>query len=463
MSLDETRILVPLGVLGSGAKAEELEAGLALRPHAIALDAGSTDSGPASLATGLSKYSRHAIKRDMSLLMAARERAGIPLLIGSCGTSGCDQAVDWTLEIALEVARDQGIAPRIAVLYSEQDKLVLKAKLRQGAIRPLPPSAALDEARIDACDHIVALLGAEPYIAALDAGADIVLGGRTTDTAVLAAVPLRNGRHVGASWHAAKIAECGGLCTVNPGSTGVLMSVDQEGFTLAPLAPNNRCTPETVSAHMLYENGDPFRLTEPGGVLDVTDTLYAPLDERTVRVTGSRFEAAPYTMKLEGAGGGSYQTVMLVGIEDPAVLADIDGFLARMSDALHQRVQRMLGEIAGSYEISLRPYGWNAVSGLPPPAGAAPPREIGLLFVATAATQALATEVTKVCNPYFFHFPVREGKELPSYAFPFSPAEIERGQVFAFHLNHVVQTTPSELVRTRWVDVGDPTGWTKDA
>jgi hypothetical protein len=62
-------------------------------------------------------------------------------------------------------------------------------------------------------------------------------------------------------------------------------------------------------------------------------------------------------------------------------------------------------------------------------------------------------EAARVCNPIFFHFPVREGNELPSYAFPFSPAEIERGQVFEFHLNHVVHTTsPFELARTRWID-----------
>ena len=85
---------------------------------------------------------------------------------------------------------------------------------------------------------------------------------------------------------------------------------------------------------------------------------------------------------------------------------------------------------------------------------AAPPREIGLMFVATAPTQELATEAARICNPLFFHFPVREGNELPSYAFPFSPAEIERGQVFEFHLNHVVHTaSPFELVRTRWIDV----------
>ena len=113
---------------------------------------------------------------------------------------------------------------------------------------------------------------------------------------------------------------------------------------------------------MLYENADPFRLTEPGGVLDVTDARYAAIDARTVRVTGSRWETAPYTLKLEGAGAGPFQTIMLVGIEDPAVLADVDGFVGRLQFALERRVARTLGrEEAGTIDISLRPYGWNAV------------------------------------------------------------------------------------------------------
>lgn len=163
-------------------------------------------------------------------------------------------------------------------------------------------------------------------------------------------------------------------------------------------------------------------------------------------------------MKLEGAGGGPFQTIMLVGIEDPAVLEDVDAFVARMERALRDRVTRTLRNEAGMIELSLRPYGWNAVSGRPA-RGAAAPREIGLMFVATAPTQAMATEAARVCNPLFFHFPVREGTEIPSYAFPFSPAEIERGQVFEFHLNHVVHTaSPFELARTRWIDVSAAPG-----
>jgi hypothetical protein len=45
--------------------------------------------------------------------------------------------------------------------------------------------------------------------------------------------------------------------------------------------------------------------------------------------------------------------------------------------------------------------------------------------------------------------------ELPSYAFPFSPSEIERGQVFEFKLNHVVYVDePGELVRTVFANAG---------
>jgi hypothetical protein len=159
---DDVRVLVPAGVLGWGIRADEIDAGLAMAPHAIAVDAGSTDSGPAYLASGRTKYGRPSIKRDLSILMAARRQAGIPLLIGSCGTSGCDMAVDQTLEIVLEVAHEQSDVPRIAVIYSEQEAGDIKARNAAGKVTPLLPSVALNDADLDAYTHIVALLGPEP-------------------------------------------------------------------------------------------------------------------------------------------------------------------------------------------------------------------------------------------------------------------------------------------------------------
>ncbi|MGH6908879.1 MAG: acyclic terpene utilization AtuA family protein [Phenylobacterium sp.] len=449
------RLFVPVGSLGAGVRAEEVEAALARGVDVIAMDAGSTDSGAAYLATGTSKNSCDAVKTDLRLLMAAQHEARVPLIIGTAGQAGGDRNVDWTVDIVLEVAAEQGCRPKIAVLYSEQSADVIKAKNAQGRVKPLPPLGPLSDATVDECEHIVALMGPEPYISALEAGADIIIGGRSTDTAVLAAYPLWKGAPIGPAWHAGKTGECGSQCTARSTlGSGVWLLIDQDGFEVEPLIEGNACTVHSVSAHMLYENSNPFRLTEPGGVLDVTASVYEQVTPTRVRVTGSVWDEKPYTMKLEGASGGQYQTIMMIGITDPAVLANLDLFHDRMHHALVRRVERTMGEGAGKFDISLRIYGWNAVSGRPVPKDAAPPREVGVMCVITADTQDLATQMAKACNPYFFHMPLFDGVELPSYGFPFTPADIARGQVYEFKLNHVVEVDdPLELVRTRWVDL----------
>lgn len=450
---DAISVIVPTGMLGGGVSRAQIQYGLRRGASAIAVDSGSTDSGPAYLARGASKMNRESIKRDMQILMAEAHGAKIPLLVGSCGTSGTDSGVDWTRDIALEVAAELGIAPKIVCLYSEQKADDLIGKNRKGEITPLPPLGPVSDADLKSCEHIVALMGPEPYIAALQAGADIVLGGRTTDTAVLAAVPLMRGAGIAQAWHAAKIAECGGLCTVNPSLGGVLMRVGRDAFEIEPLDIDNQCSPETVSAHLLYENSDPSTLTEPGGVLDARDADYLWVDNRITRVTGARWTPKPYTMKLEGARGGDFQTIMLIGIEDPEVLANLDEFHDLMLKTLTGRIRKTFGDEAVRFNVSLRIYGWNGTSGRPLPRGTVPPRDVGVMFVVTAPTQDLANRMAKACNPYFFHTPLRPGIEMPSYAFPFTPAEIPRGQVYEFVLNHVVQTRDAfELVRSVSID-----------
>ena len=397
-----TTILVPAGALGAAVDAAHIARGIEMGVDAIACDAGSTDSGPSYLARGVSKLSRDSIKHDLEILIPAAFKARVPLIIGSCGTAGTDSGVDWTRDIAIEIAREHSIQPKIALLYSEQNPQVIKRKLADGEVTPLAPSDELTEEAIDGCHHIVALMGVEPYIDALKQGADIILGGRTTDTAVLCCVPIMRGMPTGLSWHAGKIAECGGLCTVSPREGGVLFRIGPDAFEVEPLNLTNRCTPYTVSSHMLYENSDPFMLLEPGGMLDVKDAVYEAVDDRITRVEGSRWTKQPYTMKLEGAGGGAFQTIMFIGIRDPKVLASLELFQARMLADLHKRVEAAFGADAGEYEISLRFYGWSGVSGKTPPAGTPNPVEVGVMFVATAATQELATRIAKTCNPRFF-------------------------------------------------------------
>ena len=167
-----TKVLVPAGALGSGMTIEHVRYGARQGAHAIACDAGSTDSGPSYLACGVSKHVRESIKRDLHVMMQVASEARIPILIGSCATAGTDAGVDWTCEIAMEVANELGIKPRIALLYSEQSTDILKNRNDQGKIRPLPPAGKLVNEVISSCEHIVALMGPEPYIRAIEQGVD---------------------------------------------------------------------------------------------------------------------------------------------------------------------------------------------------------------------------------------------------------------------------------------------------
>ncbi|MBS0276543.1 MAG: acyclic terpene utilization AtuA family protein [Proteobacteria bacterium] len=442
------RVLVPSGMLGSGCPQAAFDRGLSMMPHVIAVDAGSTDSGPYYLGAAVSKMTRKAVKRDLRQLMIGRASLGIPLLVGSCGTSGTDTGVDWMADICAEIAAEEGQTVNVGLLYSEQSPEILAGYLRKGAITPLSPADPLTLKQLQSCDHVVALMGYEPFAQAIEAGADIVLAGRTTDTAVLAAVPLMKGLPPGPSWHAAKTAECGGLCTTRSRQGGVMLSVDEEGFDIEPLGADNSCTPWSVSAHMLYENSDPFELREPGVVLDARNAAYVPLDARSVRVTGSAHTLAPYTMKLEGAGAVGHRTMVFSAIADPKVLASLRTFLEVLRNHLTSSIGSVLGYQPDMYDLEIRAYGANALAqtGAPPPT--IPPVEVGLMTIATAPTQEMATEIAKFCNPVLLHFPLNPDDPMPSFAFPFSPAEAVLGKHYEFKLQHVVAVDdPLELVR----------------
>jgi len=152
-----TRVLVPSGVLGLGFDADALSAGVATNPDIIAIDGGSTDSGPFYLGTGTSKYSRAACKTEWRQLLLARQRANVPLVITSCGTCGTDSMVDWMLEITKELVVELSMSLTVATLYSEQSPVFIKTQWDEGNITPLLPEILIDDASIEQIDHIVAL------------------------------------------------------------------------------------------------------------------------------------------------------------------------------------------------------------------------------------------------------------------------------------------------------------------
>ncbi|KDN22035.1 acyclic terpene utilization AtuA family protein [Amycolatopsis rifamycinica] len=445
--METVRVLAPSGMLGAGWDHATVERGIALGADVISIDGGSTDSGPYYLGAATAKTTAKAVARDLRSLFTAAARAGIPVIVGSCGTSGTDAGVDWVAGIAAGVLAEEGLDLRIARIYSEQNAAGLKEYLDR--IHPLPPLGELDAETLESCTHIVGAMGHEPIVEALRAGAQVVLAGRATDTAVAAAYPLMMGMPAGPTWHAAKIIECGGQCTSNPRAGGVLATIDADGFTIEPLDPAVSCTPISVAAHMLYETADPFEMREPAGTLDVRDARYTAVDDRIVRVEGSRFHVAgQYTIKLEGARITGYETVSFSAIRDPRILADVDAWAELMRALIAQRVRQTLELADDEYAFDLRLYGHNAVlDDLEPESG--PPREVGVMLLVNAPDQATATAIAKVANPLMLHLPAPGMDYLPSLAFPFSPAEIERGAAYEFALNHVVDCAdPAELFRT---------------
>ncbi|MFD2416566.1 acyclic terpene utilization AtuA family protein [Amycolatopsis pigmentata] len=448
------RIIFPVGMLGAGFPPDTVSRGIALGADAIAVDAGSTDSGPYYLGTGTAKTTATAVSHDLRILLTQARAAGIPLIVTSCGTSGTDDGVDWLAEMALDIAKCDGLTFRMARIYSEQHVDTLLAALADGRIHPLPPSEPAREETLRSCSHIVGVMGHEPIAAALDAGADVVLTGRATDTASVAALALRRGLPPGPAWHAAKTVECGALCTTDPSTGAVLVTVDMDGFTVEPLADTAACTPTTVAAHMLYENADPFRMREPAGTLNTVHATYTALDDRRVRVAGSRFEPAEqHTIKMEGSAPAGHETVSLVGIRSPRVLDDLKTWVSDLESHVTERTRVLLGIEPEDYQLSLRCYGSDAVLGELEPE-VSPPREVAVLFRVRAATQALATAIAKIANPSLLHHPLPQMTDQPSFAFAMSPAEIERGVVYEFVLNHVVDVrAPAELFRAEYSEV----------
>ena len=446
---DRVGILTPTGMLGGGFTPETVQRGLELGADVIAVDGGSTDSGPYYLGTGTAKTTAAAVRRDLRILLRAAAQARIPRGVGSCGTSGTDSGVDWVAGLTRDILAEENLSLRVATIYSEQDPEHLVHALEQGRIQPLPPAGPLDAATLLGCEHIVGMMGHEPIAEALLAGADVVLAGRATDTALAAAYPMMMGYPAGPSWHAAKIVECGGQCTTNPRAGGVYATIDADGFTIEPLDPASACTPRSVAAHMLYETVDPNQMREPGGMIMVGDATYTALDDRRVRVEGSRFQSAdPYTIKLEGAAVTGYETMSFVGIRDPQILGRIDEWAELLVTVVSQRVQSVLGLESGDYAMDLRLYGHNAILGSAEPERGRP-HEVGVMLLVSASDQVTATAVAKVANPLLLHLPLPGMDHLPSFAFATSPAEMERGAAFAFVLNHSVAVdSPTELFRT---------------
>ncbi|HWI54784.1 MAG TPA: 3-methylaspartate ammonia-lyase, partial [Desulfobacteria bacterium] len=161
--MKEVRVLSPTAILGYGFPEESFMAGLERKPDIIAADAGSTDPGPYYLGSGVSFTDREAVKRDLKYMLMAGREHGIPVLIGTAGGSGAEPHLVWTKDIVMEIAREENLSFRMAVIHGEINKEDVLTEFRKGRVAELPPGKPLTEDDIGDSTHIVGQMGVEPF------------------------------------------------------------------------------------------------------------------------------------------------------------------------------------------------------------------------------------------------------------------------------------------------------------
>jgi hypothetical protein len=216
-------------------------------------------------------------------------------------------------EALLAVAREQGLSPKVAVVLGD-DLLPIKEQLAAEGVREMYSGAALPPVLLSAN----AYFGAKPIADALAAGADVVITGRTVDSALVLG-PLVH--EFGWRWDdwdklaqgslAGHIVECGAQ------ATGGLFTdfeqvggYDDMGFPIVECAPDGSfvvqkpagtgglVTPAVVYEQLVYEIGDPRAYVLPDVTCDWSEVRAEQVGPDQVRVHGATGRPPTSTYKV---------------------------------------------------------------------------------------------------------------------------------------------------------------------
>lgn len=433
------KILSPCGILGYGFPKESFIRGVEMRPDAIVVDAGSTDAGPHKLGAGVAIVSRMAMYQDLQMFVEYGVKRGIPVVIGSAGGAGADVHVKWTLDILNDVLRDANTVAKVAIVHADiPHEMVMEAVYQDRIISMGANIPKLNQKIVDETGDIVAQMGHEPIVKALQTGADIVVVGRAYDPSSFAAVCIKEGFDAGLAYHMGKVLECGALCA-EPGTTKdcIMGTIYEDHFEVEPLNPIRRCTVTTVAAHTFYEKENPCVLHGPGFTLDLTACRFEQVSDRAVAVYGSRFEKAKtYNVKLEGARKVAYRTFVVAGVRDPLLISQIE----EVEELVKQSVRAQLHRLdESSYEMNFYNYGIDGIMGATEP-DRTPGHEICIMFEALAQTQEIANTVCASMRSTLLHYGYEGRKSTAgNLAFPFAPSDVPFGPVYQFSVYHLMQ------------------------
>jgi hypothetical protein len=365
---------------------------------AIVADGGSGDIGANYLGSGAEYNPREWEKHDLELMLKASRRLGVPMIVGSCGGAGTNAGVDRYTEIIREIAAEQSLSGfTMASIYAEVDPEQLAERAADGGVPSISGGEPLDPDEARRCSRVVAMMGVEPILAALEQGADVIVAGRSCDDAIFAAVPLQRGHDRALSLHMGKTIECGPLvATPIVMREAIVGRVRDDDFLVIPYHPAQRCTPMSVAGHTLYERLNPYRLPVPGGTVDLHNASFEAYDDRICRVAGATWDPSDaYTVKLEGSAFVGHRGIFVFGLRDPLSIANID----KMVDGIAAEVANVYGPSGGDrYTLKFHVYGRDAILGEREPTPEITSHEICVVIDVVAPDRDDAKNIAKLAK-----------------------------------------------------------------
>jgi hypothetical protein len=217
-----------------------------------------------------------------------------------------------------------------------------------------------------------AYIGSEPIVEALAKGANIVITGRSTDTALTMA-PLRHEFGWSAtSWDqlaagivAGHIIECGAQCSggnclydwrsipdlANVGYPIVEATADGAFVVTKHANTGGRVSVPTVTEQLVYEMGDPHAYITPDVIADFTSIRLTPDGENRVRVSGIKGKPPTDKLKVSIAYRSGFKAVGTLVYAWPDALEKAklaDQVLRERLDRLGLAFDRVLTEFVGA-------------------------------------------------------------------------------------------------------------------
>lgn len=435
--MDSMKIICPNGHLGfAPLRTESFQVGVDASPDYIAADSGSDDVGPVPLGSDTSTSPEAWQRHDLEQMLLAARKLGVPMIIGSAGDTGSNSRVDLYVRIIQELAVKHSLPKfNVGYFYSEVDKETVRKNIRNGdGVLGLDGYENLTETELDATDRIVAVAGAHPYIKLLEQGADVVIGGRSSDAALFAAPAIFHGFPADNAYYLGKVLECASFCAEPYGGKETVMGEISHGeVKVTAMHPDQRCTIASVAGHAMYERSNPFEEFFAGGKLDMTNCHYEQISERTTRITGSRFTPDDTVrVKLEGSGKVGERFIGLCGIRDPYTIANVD----RVIDWAKEKVRERFGETG--YQLHYNVYGRDGVMGPLEPLRHSVGHEVAVMVQGVAPTKEMAEELTLIGLRQMFYARLPDVKGTAgSVSFPLDEV-VEASAAYRWTLNHTM-------------------------